>query len=80
MVKIDPKSIGVGQYQHDVDEKMLKESLDLVVESCVNGVGVDLNTASKYLLKYVSGIGDALANSIVEYREEKEVLQVDLSC
>ena len=71
LVKIDPKSIGVGQYQHDVDEKMLKESLDLVVESCVNGVGVDLNTASKYLLKYVSGIGDALADSIVEYREEK---------
>ena len=71
LVKIEPKSIGVGQYQHDVDQKILKENLDLVVESCVNSVGVDLNTASKYLLKYVAGIGDKLANSIIEYRTKK---------
>jgi protein Tex len=71
LVKIDPKSIGVGQYQHDVDEKMLKESLDTVVESCVNSVGVDLNTASKYLLNYVSGIGLSLAECIVKHREEE---------
>jgi len=70
LVKIEPKSIGVGQYQHDVDQKILKENLDLVVESCVNSVGVDLNTASKYLLKYVAGIGEKLANSIIEYRTE----------
>jgi len=68
LVKIDPKSIGVGQYQHDVDQKLLKESLDLVVESCVNSVGADLNTASKYLLKYIAGIGEKLAANIVEYR------------
>ena len=71
LVKIDPKSIGVGQYQHDVDDKMLKESLDTVVESCVNSVGVDLNTASKYLLNYVSGVGPALAECIVSHREEE---------
>ena len=70
LVKIEPKSIGVGQYQHDVDQKILKENLDLVVESCVNSVGVDLNTASKYLLKYVAGIGEKLANSIIDYRTE----------
>jgi len=70
LVKIEPKSIGVGQYQHDVDQKILKENLDLVVETCVNSVGVDLNTASKYLLKYVAGIGEKLANSIIEYRTE----------
>lgn len=68
LVKIDPKSIGVGQYQHDVDQTMLKGSLDTVVESCVNYVGVNLNTASKHLLTYVSGLGSSLANNIVEYR------------
>jgi len=68
LVKIDPKSLGVGQYQHDVDQNLLKEKLDVTVESCVNSVGVDLNTASKYLLSYVSGVGPALASSIVEYR------------
>ncbi|UTA70083.1 Tex family protein [Emticicia sp. 21SJ11W-3] len=70
LVKIDPKSIGVGQYQHDVEQKMLKESLDSVVESCVNLVGVELNTASKHLLSYVSGLGPALAQNIVEYRAQ----------
>ncbi len=68
LVKIDPKSIGVGQYQHDVNQKELKESLDAVVESCVNLVGVELNTASKHLLSYVSGIGPSIAQNIVEYR------------
>ncbi len=68
LVKIDPKSIGVGQYQHDVNQKLLKEELEHVVQSVVNNVGVNLNTASKYLLKYVSGIGDKLAQQIVEYR------------
>jgi len=71
LVKIDPKSIGVGQYQHDVDQNKLKNSLDQVVESCVNAVGVDLNTASKHLLTYVSGLGPQLAQNIVEYRAEK---------
>ena len=70
MVKIDPKSIGVGQYQHDVDQKELQKSLDVVVESCVNAVGVNLNTAGKYLLNYVSGLGPQLAQNIVEYRTE----------
>lgn len=68
LVKIDPKSIGVGQYQHDVDQKKLKESLDTTVEACVNSVGVDLNTASVQLLQYVAGIGAAMAANIVEYR------------
>ena len=68
LVKIDPKSLGVGQYQHDVDQKLLKEKLDNTVESCVNSVGVNLNTASPYLLQYVSGIGPALAGAIIEYR------------
>ena len=68
LVKIDPKSLGVGQYQHDVDQTLLKEKLDNTVESCVNSVGVNLNTASSYLLSYVSGIGPALADNIVEYR------------
>ena len=68
LVKIDPKSLGVGQYQHDVDQALLKEKLDNTVESCVNSVGVNLNTASSYLLSYVSGIGPALADNIVEYR------------
>ena len=68
LVKIDPKSIGVGQYQHDVDQKMLAESLADTVESCVNSVGVELNTASRELLSYVSGIGPALADKIVEHR------------
>ncbi len=70
LVKIDPKSIGVGQYQHDVDQNLLKGSLDDVVESCVNGVGVELNTASKQLLTYVSGLGPSLAANIVSYREK----------
>ena len=70
LVKIDPKSLGVGQYQHDVDQTLLKEKLDTTVESCVNSVGVNLNTASSYLLSYVSGIGPALAENIVEYRSE----------
>ncbi len=83
LVKIDPKSIGVGQYQHDVDQILLKDKLDDVVGSCVNGVGVELNTASKQLLAYVSGIGPVLAQNIVEYRNEhgafksrKEIMKV----
>ncbi len=68
LVKIDPKSLGVGQYQHDVEQNLLREKLDDVVESCVNSVGVNLNTASPYLLRYVSGIGPALSKSIVDYR------------
>ena len=70
LVKIDPKSLGVGQYQHDVDQTLLKEKLDNTVESCVNSVGVNLNTASSYLLSYVAGIGPALATNIVDYRSE----------
>lgn len=70
LVKIDPKSIGVGQYQHDVDQTALKKSLDDVVMSCVNGVGVEVNTASRQLLTYVSGLGPQLAKGIVEYRNE----------
>ena len=70
LTKIDPKSIGVGQYQHDVDQKLLREKLDDVVMSCVNLVGVELNTASKELLTYVSGLGQKLARSIVDYRNE----------
>ena len=70
LVKIDPKSIGVGQYQHDVDQGKLKKSLDLTVESCVNSVGVNLNTASQHLLTYVSGLGPTLAKNIVDYRRE----------
>jgi len=70
LVKIDPKSIGVGQYQHDVDQGKLKKSLDAVVESCVNSVGVNLNTASKHLLTYVSGLGPQLAQNIVNFRKE----------
>ncbi len=70
LVKIDPKSIGVGQYQHDVDQTKLKSALDYTVESCVNSVGVNVNTASKELLSYVSGIGSTLAGNIVEYRAE----------
>jgi uncharacterized protein len=83
LVKVDPKSIGVGQYQHDVDQGMLKKSLDAVVESCVNYVGVDLNTASWALLAYVSGVGSSLAKAITRYRDEngafktrKELLKV----
>jgi uncharacterized protein len=68
LVKIDPKSIGVGQYQHDVDQNSLRNALDIVVESCVNSVGVNLNTASKHLLRYVSGLGPALAQNIVDFR------------
>lgn len=83
LVKIDPKSIGVGQYQHDVDQNKLKTSLDFVVESCVNSVGVNVNTASKELLSYVAGIGNQLALNIVNYRREngsfatrKDILKV----
>ena len=70
LVKIDPKNLGVGQYQHDVDQKKLKHELDLTVESCVNQVGVDLNTASPHLLQYVSGLGPQLAKNIVDYRRD----------
>lgn len=70
LVKIDPKSIGVGQYQHDVDQTKLKKTLDLTVESCVNSVGVNLNTASRHLLTYVSGLGATLAQNIVNYRTQ----------
>ena len=70
LVKIDPKSIGVGQYQHDVDQTKLKQQLDQTVMSCVNSVGVNLNTASTHLLQYVSGLGPALARNIVDYRRE----------
>ncbi len=83
LVKIDPKSIGVGQYQHDVDQTLLKKSLDRTVESCVNRVGVNLNTAGRHLLTYVSGLGPALAQNIVDYRaangpfsSRKELLNV----
>ena len=67
LVKIDPQSIGVGQYQHDVDQAAIKRSLDQTVESCVNRVGVDVNTASKQLLTYISGLGPTLAQNIVSY-------------
>ena len=70
LVKIDPKSIGVGQYQHDVDQGKLKKSLDQTVENCVNSVGVDINTASKHLLVYISGLGPQLAQNIIDYRKE----------
>lgn len=70
LVKIEPKSIGVGQYQHDVDQSLLKRKLDMTVESCVNSVGVNLNTAGKELLTYVSGLGSQLAKNIVDYRKE----------
>ena len=70
LVKIDPKAIGVGQYQHDVDQTKLKEELDTVVVRCVNSVGININTASKHLLSYVSGIGEKLAENIVSYRSE----------
>ncbi len=70
LVKIDPKSIGVGQYQHDVNQSRLKERLDQTVVSCVNTVGVNLNTASKHLLSYVSGIGPSTAENIIKYRNE----------
>ncbi len=83
LVKIEPKSIGVGQYQHDVDQTLLKKSLDQTVESCVNLVGVNVNTASKYLLTYISGLGPQLAQNIIDYRTEhgafknrKELLNV----
>ncbi len=70
LVKIDPQSIGVGQYQHDVDQKLLKEALDQTVMNCVNAVGVELNNASKQLLTYVSGVGPKLAQNIIDYRTE----------
>lgn len=75
LVKIEPKSIGVGQYQHDVDQGRLKESLDRVVESCVNRVGVNINTAGKYLLMHISGLGPVLAGNIVEYIRENGVIK-----
>ncbi len=84
LVKIDPKSIGVGQYQHDVDQNSLKKALDAVVKSCVNSVGVDVNTASRHLLMYVSGLGEQTAQNIVDYRAQngpfknrKELLKVN---
>jgi len=84
LVKIDPKAIGVGQYQHDVDQNKLKKSLDLVVEECVNKVGVNINCASKYLLSYVSGIGESTAKNIINYIKENgpfksrsELMKVD---
>ncbi|MCX4286469.1 MAG: helix-hairpin-helix domain-containing protein, partial [Clostridia bacterium] len=70
LVKIDPKSIGVGQYQHDMNQKKLGETLEGVVEDCVNKVGVDLNTASAPLLQYISGVTSAIAKNIVAYREQ----------
>ena len=75
LVKIDPKSIGVGQYQHEVDQSKLKEKLDLVVASCVNRIGVNVNTASKELLSYVSGIGPSLAENIIEYRNKTGIIK-----
>ena len=75
LVKIEPRSIGVGMYQHDVDDKLLAEALDAVIESAVNSVGVDLNTASPALLRHVSGIGPKLAESIVAYRDEQGAFQ-----
>ncbi len=75
LVKIDPKSIGVGQYQHDVNQVKLKNSLDRVVESCVNSVGININTASQYLLTYVSGLGPTLASNIVNYRSKNGAFQ-----
>ena len=74
-MKIDPKSIGVGQYQHDVDQTALKQGLDDVVISCVNAVGVEVNTASRQLLMYVSGLGPQLAKNIVAYRDENGPFQ-----
>ena len=70
LVKIDPKSIGVGQYQHDVNQKELSNALTFVVETAVNQVGVDVNTASKSLLQYVSGLSSTIAQNIIDYREE----------
>ena len=75
LVKIDPKSIGVGQYQHDVDQKALKTSLDDIVSSCVNAVGVEINTTSKELLKYVSGLSERLAGNVIRYRNENGAFQ-----
>lgn len=75
LVKIDPKSIGVGQYQHDVNQNQLKDGLDRTVESCVNAVGINLNTASKHLLTYVSGLGPVLAQNIVNFRAENGAFQ-----
>src|SRR5664279_2021885 len=75
LVKVDPKSIGVGQYQHDVDQRQLQDSLNATIESCVNKVGVDLNTASYHLLAHVSGIGPGLAKAIVEFRGKKGIFR-----
>ncbi len=71
LIKIDPKSIGIGQYQHDVNQKMLKEKLDSTLVSCVNQVGINVNTASKYLLNYISGLGNTISENIIQYRNEK---------
>jgi uncharacterized protein len=79
LVKIDPKAIGVGQYQHDVDQTKLKEELDKTVIRCVNSVGININTASKHLLSYVSGIGEKLAENIVLYRSENGPLKIESS-
>lgn len=79
LVKIDPKSIGVGQYQHDMNQKKLEETLTGVVEDCVNRVGVDINTASASLLEYISGISKTIAKNIVIYREEMVNLQTENS-
>ncbi|RIO81327.1 RNA-binding transcriptional accessory protein, partial [Staphylococcus haemolyticus] len=75
LVKIDPKSIGVGQYQHDVNQKELESALTFVVETAVNQVGVDVNTASKSLLQYVSGLSSAIAQNIIDYREENGAIK-----
>ena len=77
LVKIEPKHIGVGQYQHDLNQGRLDEALKAVVEDCVNRVGVDLNTASPSLLKYVAGISSSVASNLVKYREEKGDLKVE---
>lgn len=80
LVKIEPKAIGVGQYQHDMNQKKLDEALSNIVEDCVNNVGVDLNTASAPLLEYVSGISKTIAKNIVEYREENGQFQSRKIC
>lgn len=80
LVKIDPKSIGVGQYQHDVDQSALKKSLDQTVESCVNMVGVNVNTASKHLLTYISGLGPTLAQILLTTGPNMVLSNPDVNC
>ncbi|WP_252589888.1 helix-hairpin-helix domain-containing protein, partial [Enterobacter sp. JH8] len=75
LVKIDPKSIGVGQYQHDVNQKELEKALTFVVETAVNQVGVDVNTASRSLLQYVSGLSSQIAQNLIDYREENGAIK-----